>query len=64
MTTSKAITKDHLRSLEEKASLALAEFFLSSLREDAGDVQNWCSQTEESVDDLVTYIERRFGLTI
>ena len=35
----------------------LAEFFLDSLREDAGDVENWCVQGERSVDDIVAAIE-------
>lgn len=36
---------------------ALAEFFLDSLREDAGDVDNWCSQKGYSVDDIAADIE-------
>ena len=36
----------------------LAEFFLDSLREDAGDVDNWCSQKGYSVDDTVASIEK------
>lgn len=50
----------------DKHSLAmtLAEFFLDSLREDAEDVANWCSQSEGSVDDIVADIERHLGVSI
>ena len=43
---------------------ALAEFFLDSVREDAGDVDNWCSQGESSVDDIVDGIKKHLGLSI
>lgn len=43
----------------------LAEFFLDSLREDAGDVDNWCSQSGDySVDDIVDGIKKHLGLSI
>lgn len=47
----------------------LAEFFLDSLREDAGDVDNWCSQGghavgERSADDIVDSIKKHLGLSI
>ncbi len=43
-------------------ALTLAEFFLDSLREDAGDMENWCSQNGYSVDDIVADIERHFEI--
>ncbi len=42
----------------------LAEFFLDSLREDAGDVENWCSLYGHSVDSLVADIEMDLGVTL
>lgn len=50
----------------DKHSLAmvLAEFFLDSLREDTGDVENWCLQSKVSVDDTVADIEKHLGLDI
>ena len=47
---------------KEALSRTLAEFFLDSLREDAGDVANWCSQSDEPVDQLIADIERHFGM--
>ena len=41
----------------------LAAFFLDSLHEDAADVDNWCMQVGESVDDIVEAIERHTACT-
>ncbi len=53
---------------ERALIMTLAEFFLDSLREDAGDVENWCSQGEcssgDSVDDIVADIKWYTGLSL
>jgi hypothetical protein len=49
---------------ERSLAMMLAEFFLDSLREDAGDVENWCSQNGDSVDDIVADIKRHLGLSV
>lgn len=51
--------------MDEEILLAqLVAFFLDSLREDAGDVDNWCSQGAYSVDDLVDAIARHTSKSI
>lgn len=42
----------------------LAEFFLDSLREDASDVDNWCSQGDSSPDEIVALIENYLDMRI
>ena len=42
---------------KEKLLRSLAEFFLDSLREDAEDVNNWCIQGENGVDEIVNAME-------
>jgi len=43
---------------EKSLTATLAAFFLDSMQEDAGDVENWCSQSGNSADDIVAGIER------
>jgi len=45
-------------------TLAEFFFFLDSLREDAGDVDNWCSRGRSSADDIVDGIKKHLGLSI
>ncbi|KKL59226.1 hypothetical protein LCGC14_2217490 [marine sediment metagenome] len=47
---------------KERLLRALAEFFLDSLREDAADVDNWCEQRGDSVDDIAGEIERHLDM--
>ena len=47
---------------KENLLRALAEFFLDSLREDAADVDNWCEQRGDSVDDIVADIETHLDM--
>ena len=47
---------------KETLTRTLAEFFLDSLRNDAGDVDNWCIQAGDSVDDIVEDIERHLDM--
>ena len=47
----------------ERLAKILAEFFLDSLREDAGDVGHWCAQGDESPDDIVEAINRHIQKT-
>lgn len=49
---------------EEHLNKILAEFFLDSCREDAADVDNWCIQGVDSIDDIVDAIQLHLNINI